>query len=876
MAKRVIALVALLVMAAFTLVQAAPVTYYVDAVGGNDANSGTSTSAAWRTLARAASQAYGPGDQILLKRGCVWQEAAFMPTSSGAPGAPIVMADYGSGNLPKIVGNADCAIILRNVQYWTLRNLDLAQVGLAPLEIEVEHGKDKDQFSDTYAKAVLEIRSLNNGTTAHIRVENCKIHDGHWNGIYVSGGLYQLDSNNFGYVDDVVVTGCEAYNNQKSGMDATCTYTKEIIYTCTNIQVLNSVFHDNGADGVVLGPVGNGLIDHCEAYRCGLYRNARLGLWCWDSNNVVIQFSESHHNTAPFFTKMTRDGGGFDLDLGAIDCTVQYCYSHDNTGEGYLLMTWPIGYGYPRGVSYRQTMRYCISERDATENAGSIAVFGGADCWMYNNVLYYVPERSAGSDRFEGEGACLTSSKWGKSGTPVMRSFNNIFICDKTQSRNQNAVSYLVRHTAGTLTSDYNCYYRVEGGVQFLTGSAINTWAAWQAAGYDAHGMNQNPMVAAIGGGSAASYMLQAGSPCINAGRAVTESPRGMGSLDFFGNPNLVGGSHDIGVHEYQGGGGGDTQAPTAPTNLVATAVSSSRIDLSWTASTDNVGVTGYKIFRGGVEIDTVTGTTYSDTGLAANTTYSYYVKAFDAAGNISAASNTAQATTQSGGGDTQAPTAPTNLAANAVSSSQINLTWTASTDNVGVTGYQIFRDGEQVGTSATTSYSDTGLAANTTYSYYVKAYDAAGNVSAQSNTAQATTQGGGGTNLALNKPTTVSTLDSVNQSGAMAVDGNATTYWRTKKGNGGPSEWIVVDLGSSTSISSVVLKWNAYYATNYVIEVSTDNTNWTQVYSDTAGNGGTDTITFTARTARYVRMFSTAWNNVSERIRLNEIEIYQ
>ncbi|HEY0828936.1 MAG TPA: discoidin domain-containing protein, partial [Bacilli bacterium] len=89
---------------------------------------------------------------------------------------------------------------------------------------------------------------------------------------------------------------------------------------------------------------------------------------------------------------------------------------------------------------------------------------------------------------------------------------------------------------------------------------------------------------------------------------------------------------------------------------------------------------------------------------------------------------------------DTQAPTAPTNLTATTASSSQINLSWTASTDNVGVTGYKIYRDGVEVGTSTTTSFSNTGLAAGTTYSYTVKAYDAANNLSASSNTASATT----------------------------------------------------------------------------------------------------------------------------------------
>ncbi|MGO9932943.1 MAG: fibronectin type III domain-containing protein [Steroidobacteraceae bacterium] len=89
---------------------------------------------------------------------------------------------------------------------------------------------------------------------------------------------------------------------------------------------------------------------------------------------------------------------------------------------------------------------------------------------------------------------------------------------------------------------------------------------------------------------------------------------------------------------------------------------------------------------------------------------------------------------------DTTPPSVPTGLSATAVSSTQINLSWTASTDNVGVTGYDVFRNGTQVGTTTTTSYQDTGLTASTTYSYTVAAYDAAGNVSAQSTAATATT----------------------------------------------------------------------------------------------------------------------------------------
>jgi chitodextrinase len=101
------------------------------------------------------------------------------------------------------------------------------------------------------------------------------------------------------------------------------------------------------------------------------------------------------------------------------------------------------------------------------------------------------------------------------------------------------------------------------------------------------------------------------------------------------------------------GGGGGDTEAPSAPSGFTATAVSSSQIDLSWNESTDNVGVTGYRLSRKGpsdpdfVQIATPTGTSYSDTGLSPSTTYQYQLVAVDAAGNTSTPPSTASATTQ-------------------------------------------------------------------------------------------------------------------------------------------------------------------------------------------------------------------------------------
>src|SRR6266700_162124 len=182
-----------------------------------------------------------------------------------------------------------------------------------------------------------------------------------------------------------------------------------------------------------------------------------------------------------------------------------------------------------------------------------------------------------------------------------------------------------------------------------------------------------------------------------------------------------------------------DTAPPSTPTDLTGAAAGAIGANLSWNASTDNVGVTGYIVRRNGVLVATPATTSYADTGLSAATTYSYTVAARDAAGNISPNSTSVSVTTASTA-DTTPPTTPTGLTGLAAGAIGANLSWNASTDNVGVTGYIVRRNGVQVATPATTSYADTGLSAATTYSYTVAARDAAGNISADSTSVSVTT----------------------------------------------------------------------------------------------------------------------------------------
>jgi len=191
----------------------------------------------------------------------------------------------------------------------------------------------------------------------------------------------------------------------------------------------------------------------------------------------------------------------------------------------------------------------------------------------------------------------------------------------------------------------------------------------------------------------------------------------------------------------------GDIQPPSVPSGVNATAPSPTTVDVTWNASTDNVAVTGYWVQRNNVTLAQVgNATSYHDATAVAGTTYSYRVIAFDAAGNMSAASAAKSVTTPKPPvADTQPPTTPTGLSATAVSQSQVNLKWTISKDNVGVAKYHIYRSSgtdraEKIASVTTSSFGDSGLSAGTTYTYYVIAEDAAGNSSTASGTASATT----------------------------------------------------------------------------------------------------------------------------------------
>ncbi len=278
-----------------------------------------------------------------------------------------------------------------------------------------------------------------------------------------------------------------------------------------------------------------------------------------------------------------------------------------------------------------------------------------------------------------------------------------------------------------------------------------------------------------------------------------------------------------------------DTQAPSVPTNLTATNVTASGLTLSWTASGDNVGVTAYEVYQGTTLVNgTVNGTSLYLSGLSCNTAYTFTVKAKDAAGNVSPASMGLSVTTLTCV-DNEAPTVPTNLAASNVTANGLTLNWTASTDNVGVTAYEVYGNGTLLNGNVTGTTLNIGnLTCGTAYTFTVLARDAAGNKSAQSAAASATTAGcpPTGTDLVYDEA-----LNTGWQEWSWSVERNYSATNPVKAGQhalaitytDGWGGWSVIRNTHFVTTPQTVVRFWIYATTNKTIGVYTNAENESQ-----------------------------------------------
>lgn len=295
-------------------------------------------------------------------------------------------------------------------------------------------------------------------------------------------------------------------------------------------------------------------------------------------------------------------------------------------------------------------------------------------------------------------------------------------------ANNSDDMIVTVNATAGpfSVTAPNTAASFVGGSTQTIT---------WAVAGTTANGVNcaNVDILLSTNGGTTFTTVL-AGTP--NDGTEAVVIPNTPGTT----NRIMVKGSNHIFFDISNANftitqGSTDFTAPTAPTNLAATGTTINSTQLSWTAATDNVAVTGYEVYQGATLKATVATTSYTVTGLSPATLYSFSVKAKDANNNVSAVSNVVDVTTLA---DTTAPSAPV-LSASGTTNTTTNLAWTAATDNVGVVGYEVYQGTTLRATVTTLTYAVTGLTAGTSYAFNVLAKDAAGNTTS-SNVVNVTT----------------------------------------------------------------------------------------------------------------------------------------
>jgi hypothetical protein len=633
-------------------------TYYVSP-SGNDNNSGTSTSQAWKTTTKVNSRTFSPGDIILFEGGQTFT-GGLVFTAGGTAVAPITLSSYGTGRAT-IQGNLKQTVLLvDNCAGFDISDMIFRGSG------NTWQSVDQPNFHGIrfYAHAGAGVK------LQYIRIDNVEVCD-------VTNRGIMFDGLGFSGFNDVRVTNSVIHNIGTEGMNSSTnwpvtqdSHTNFYIGDCLVYDVTG--IHDASAhtgSGIVFGGLNGAVIEFCEATNGGQLNAAGgggpIGIWCWESSNVTFQFNESHHNKT-----MGGDGGGFDLDGGASYCTMQYNYSHDNQGASALIMQFARS-----RYAGNHIFRYNIGANDAigswdgkpmglltfyTDSAGS-----PSNVDVYNNTLYNGPGSRAG---------CVSIWEWSGSYSNV-NVRNNIFITEPGKP------VFNTWTTTEGINFQGNCYWAMGGPVNFIFDSdgtpVVHTGIAWwrtqgqemlsgSPVGYEMPpklaDVSSHPTLHPHNLANLTGYKLASDSPAIDRGLNLqTLFGINPGTRDFYAVSIPQGSVYDIGANEELGGGQvpippappADTTAPTPNPMTFATAphsTSSSSIAMTATTASDTSGVQYYFTCTvgGGHNSGWQYVTSYTDTGLTPNKLYTYTVKARDISTNLNetAASSGQSATT--------------------------------------------------------------------------------------------------------------------------------------------------------------------------------------------------------------------------------------
>ena len=491
---------------------AASTTYYINSATGSDSAAGTSTGAAWKTLAAANSRTFGPGDRILLAKGGFWA-GKLSPLGSGSAAAPITISSYGTGAAPRIDGASVAtggAVHLENQSYWTIENLDIVS------------NSGVDNFgsltTDGTPRSGIQVRNtVANSTQSGIVIRNNKVSDVngcfHCVGIdaHVNGGIV-VDTTALGAnYDGVLIEGNLVQDVGRTGItvwDASYFTTSMTVVVqaalSTNVRIRANTVIDPDSDGILAFGTDGAVLEHNvvrgagQRTIAGSSMPASAGLWPTRAMNTLVQYNEVSdtqlHGT---------DGQGFDVDLASSNTIVQYNYSHDNEGGFLLLMG-----GYSSDVIVRNN----LSINDAWGGEKGIIVFSWGvpgPVKIYNNT-FVIPEGSPANILYcDGDaGACATT-------TPGVWSFANNIV----DNRGTGGYFYPGLGTSASFAS--NVFAGNHPATEPADATKITTSPGFVSPGTTGDGM-----------AVADAYKLTTGSPAISSGQLQPNN----GLRDFFGN----------------------------------------------------------------------------------------------------------------------------------------------------------------------------------------------------------------------------------------------------------------------------------------------------------------------------------------------------
>ena len=486
-------------------------TYYVDPANGTDENPGTSTSSAWRSLQKVNANTFRPGDRILFKSGGVWI-GQLWPKGSGDTKHPIIIDKYGGDGLPLIRGDglAEDAVLLKNQEYWEIRNLEVTNTG-----------------STSSVRRGVHVVAENVGDLHHIYLQDLTVHD--VNGSFkekANGGIHYSsigDAKPSRFVD-LRIENNHIFHVDRSGIFGWSTHwIRSKWYPSLGVVIRNNVLDDLGGDGIVNVATDGAVVEHNVVSRASQRsQDYNVGIWPWSADNTIIQYNEVYG------TRGQHDAEGFDSDWNSRNTIIQYNYSHDNEG-GFLLIC--NEGSQPADISAGNVgtiVRYNISQND---HHRGIKLSGPVkNTLIYNNTIYV--------GKNENVDLVLHTDWTGWASDTYF--YNNIFYVEGTARFGYGVTgnddgSYVSAPGPGKSTNnvyDYNVYYGVKPAE-------------------DSHPLTADPLLldpghAHVGLSSVAGYALRDDSPAIDSGKAIENN----GGMDLLGVPVPTCRSADRGAME--------------------------------------------------------------------------------------------------------------------------------------------------------------------------------------------------------------------------------------------------------------------------------------------------------------------------------------